>query len=296
MSSLTLNPLTVKNAVSKGLYQSIQNINPIYDTFDRPDQSMQGSVPSSGGAAWTTTGVNAANAKIVGGQLVFSPVVNGGAFYAYMDNNGVPITHIECAFNWTDSGASSDRTYQAITMLVHDGLLGNLVHMNFSPIQGALNCGVHVTGWTGLGSPNWNLLTDGTIYRIAMDIDYTAGTVTLTGPDGSVNVYTNAIVRTIIPPTVGTLEIRPAATGFVGAFNGFAQNGPSLAPALRGMSGAAPMSEISFLRGGDKPGLQAQYHQRIGPVIIPGTPGWYTIATHAADITNVINGYFIISA
>ena len=297
MTSLTLNPLTVKNAVSKGLYQSIQNINPIYDTFDRPDIPLNGTLSTSGNATWALAGAGYLTASIANKQFV-SPYSASCNVYAYLDNTNL-IDHIEGTFNFTGNAIPNQQLTLIADNVCHPavGIISTMVHLNFGPVVWGLTKRIAGGAFVSVMSGVYNLLTDGTIYKVSMDIDTTTNKITVTTPDGMVHTATDTDIGLggAINPTAGCIQIINTATSFVGAWNSFAL-GSSVAPKISASLGSAPMSEITWLKGRSDQGLRGDYHQRIGPCLLGSTAGWFTIATKDTFYTYGMVGKLIISA
>lgn len=111
--------------------------------------------------------------------------------------------------------SSGDRTTTAVVMLTLPApfsLAGKLFHLQASPDGWEL--ATSTTGASGLvsgsiRSSSWNmpLTTDGTVYQVAMEVDWANHSITVFGADGSINKIIDDRVHNVQPLTVATPSI-----------------------------------------------------------------------------------------
>ena len=286
----TLAEIGLKQQPSTGLSQSLQGALS-FDTFDRPNQQMAGSILSSG-QTWSVQGTSA-GCQIVNGNYV-STNSSGISCYAYTQSYGGQATHIECEFSFNNS-VSLQLGFQPLTMALDtgNGSFTNLLHLNFGPTTWTLSGGSTTPGpLVAIGVGNLNLLTDGTVYRIAMDVNYSSHTITVTDPNGIQTVITNGTYIGIASNqgTWGFLEIINSTGYVVGGYSGFAMGvtGPSLGATIGAANLSAPMQEATWLKGVNVNNIQGTLQQRVGwPIglnVSAFTTGWYTIATQGTNV------------
>ena len=291
--------LRLNGIMSQGLSQSLQTGITALDTFDRPDQPMNLSIPNIGNV-WYIHGI-ASHALIQSGQLISDNTIGDAPYYCYQSNNGNLITHAEVAFSFTSTSTSSDLTQQNLAMAFDNGNIQNLLHLNWGPVSWTLAIGPDPTHFTGLGNGNYNLLTDGTVYHFGLDVNYSTGICTLTLPDGTIFVCpTNATIGVSVVPTYVFIEnTGTISTAFPAAFNGFLMGGTgTVGPTLRAFNQAAPMTEITALKGAG--GWGCFQRQTIGVperlTLTNPSAGWFTIAKSTAFGTFSMEGFVKISS
>ena len=271
-------PITTDQAAFQGLGQSLQ-IAPsalIFDTFDRPNQLLQGSLISSGNARWVVSGSGGATAEVLNGAYVLPTATSNS--YAFLPANA-PIAHIEASFSFTPtSGGSPANQPGGLFALNNESLTeGSYLLFNFGPSNWTLFKNINGAGNVSITGGVYNtLLCDGTVYKIAMDFNLAANSVVITAPDGTQTTVTDANIGVAIKPQWGCWEIGTTSTNYALAFNGVAM-GTSVAPLIRGAIGAAPMEEITLLKGY---GMAQKSYVGLpwSLASFTGGPGWYTIA------------------
>jgi hypothetical protein len=123
------------------------------------------------------------------------------------------------------------------------------------------------------------LTTDGTPYGIAMELDYAANTVTVYGPDGSVNVMsvTTGSLQTTFAPVFGVWQI----TGNINFTERvrWVSMGPVLADKLVSAGFAAPAGMVAPLYGNNFT-RRTQFSFSLSGASASG--GWFRVATGGA--------------
>lgn len=255
----------------------------IYDDFDRSNRTLSGDTTPTG-QVWVTTGPGAATVAITSGKLESS-----SNYYAYLDY-GKAIQRIGGAFS-LQSNSSTTRTTTSVTLIADAASAGlaNMLHLIVGPDTWTLQKRISNGAFTEIASGKHNLRTDGTVYQVAMEINSTAGTVTVIAPNGTLTSVTDSDITTI-SPRYGCIQYLPAGTAAVGTWHAFYMTPTGVtASALRAIGGGAAATDMDIVFGeGGKLSL-------IESVVLTGA-GWYRILTEDARITFAIDGELWIDA
>ena len=253
-----------------------------YDDFDRANQTLSGTLTPTG-QTWNISGAGAAGVSISDGKMVATD-----NYYASLDSGGL-LTRFGGTFSF-GTGAGTDRDGTSMTLIGDrvNNALQDMFHMTFGPnawnLQKRLAGGAFVTIATGV----LNLLTDGTVYPIALEINTGANTATVIAPDGTRTTVTDADVSVIAARYAEYQYTGDATTGFKGAWHSVSI-GKSKAEALRAEGLGAGLADLTLFTGS---GLTLRRK-------ITGTvtgAGWYRISTRSAMGTFAIAGNIKITA
>jgi hypothetical protein len=260
----------------------------VYDDFDRSNQVLNGSVVPTG-QTWMVTADPTAP-QIVNGVVVNS---NNDNYYAYLDyGSGIP--RIEATFSlstWSGDLAPL-RTQSSVTVIAdkdENNPLQDMLHLNAGPDGWTLMKRQGGGSFITIATGNLNLRTDGTVYRIGMEIGTSTNTVTVLAPDGTRTSVTDSAVSAI-NPRYGAIQSYDAGSSYLGTWHSFAmgdQNPP--VDAIRAMGSGAAASDVAVLMGS---GLTQQY-------FLTGTAtttGWYRVSLQGIQGSGAIVGTVRISA
>lgn len=168
----------------------------VYDDFNRSDRLLNGDMSASG-HKWSLSGTGIYNGRIKDGMFVSPYVENQNNTYASLGWREIePLTTISGVVSWTPNQDGDTELSNVTIQLANSVLeLKNMIHFLVGPNGWTLTKWVDGTpglpiyssdGVTSMyGRFNNKLLTDGTQYYVAMEIDRNANTITLILPDGN---------------------------------------------------------------------------------------------------------------
>lgn len=289
-------PQYTSNAAADPSCQSITKYrfaNDAYDTFimddfDAVDGTLiQGRV-SPTGQTWAATGTGAATTKIVGGVAISAAAANNT--YMAMDY-GKTLSYVSGAFSLGPDNSGTDPTASGVTIIADQDSVGlnTMLHLQMSATTWTLDKRISGGSFIGLASGVYNLLTDGTVYGVAMAVDNTNHTVTVFDPGGGITTVTDADIGVAIIPRYAEYQLGASTGGYVARWHSVAA-GPTSVVSLRGLGMGAPMSAIAFLTGNTGTRLQRT------SFVTPATSDWYRIATQTTYSTFTMMGHVKISS
>lgn len=261
--------------------QSVQSA-PVYDDFDRPNVSLNGTF-SPTKQAWNVAGLGSATSVIQHGKLAQTVSGINGNSYNWLYNGG-PIGHIGGAFSF----AAGDTSSNPLTLIAgSDESLATMLHLNFGFTNWALDKRLSGGSFVQLASGGYVLQLGGANYGVSMDIDSPNGTVTVKLPNGIRQTITDPDITTI-NPSYGAWQ---NAGDTLAYWTATEMGTLSKAESLRALGQGADTADITQLRGH---GLAYRNQSIIAS--LTGGVGWYTIYTAGNFNGLPISGQLTMSA
>lgn len=253
----------------------------VYDDFDRSDRTLFNDICPTG-QTWVVSGPGQNEVAISNGKITCTT-----NYYASL-NFGRAITRISGTYSW-NTGAGTDQTAQNMTLIAQkDTNLTDMLHLNFSSVKWTLMKRIGGGSFTSIGSrEGMNLLTNGAIYTMSMDIDVATNTVTVTDGNGVVTTITDSDISNIAP-TWATYQYTGDSTGYKGYWHSVTV-GKSIAQQLRAEGQGANMCDLNLFYG-----YLFTYRQKITGTVTGA--GWYRIAGPGTTTSFNISGNVRITA
>lgn len=258
----------------------------VWDDFDRSSRLLDDDIAPTG-QVWDISGQGAATVTIANGQMT-SP---GGNCYAYLDY-GQTVGEARAAFSFGSSFTSTQMVWTLIAdVSPSSGGLQTMLHMNFGTKGYSFTKrkagGSFDPPTSGAYQGTWDLRPD-CLYLVGMAIDHTAGTVTLSLPDGTFAVLTDTDFVSNIVPRYVALQLTASAT--TACRWDAISIGPNVAEKLAGLGRAIPLGEMPGLKG------SGILRPQRASLLLSGAAGYYRILTEATRSTYLLVGSLALDA